>query len=325
MTFSPTPPALTSRHANPTPASERCAWRGVFTALATPFQEDGRVDRASLEALVDFEIESGADGIVVHAPPGETEKLGDGERRSVTESVLKRAHGRLPVLVGVSAGSNYLAVELARHAKDHGAQGLLAAPPPGAAIAESQVRIFYDELDAAVELPVLLHDAVQRSAVPLSPHLLAEIHQETAAVVGALVESAPTATKMGALTRLAPTLACFGGLEGAFLLEELERGARGVVCGPAVPGDYVQILSAFRAQDVEGARRGHARIAELVRFLSQSAEFSYHATKHLLTHRGVFDRNTVRRPTSPFDEGNVRSLLRIAMDVGVIPRVPAQR
>jgi dihydrodipicolinate synthase/N-acetylneuraminate lyase len=310
----------TSNHAS----GERCTWKGVLATLVTPFHEDGRVDIRSLEGLVDFELESGVAGLVVSSLGGEAFKLGDEERRRIAEVALKRANGRVPVLVGVSGSSNFVSVELARHAKAHGASGILASPPVGAAFAESQVQIFFDELDAAVGLPVMLQDSPHLVPVPLPPHLIAELHREIPSVVAAKIEAAPTSTKMGALLRVAPGLAMFGGLEGAFYVDELQRGACGILTGPAFPGDYVQITRAFRDGDVDGARRAHARIAELIRFVAQSTEFSFHATKRILHRLGVLASPSVRRPTSPFDEQNDRDCVRIATDAGVLPRSAAE-
>lgn len=311
---------MTTKNAHAPSSNERCPWRGVLAALVAPFHEDGRVDFRSLEAQTDFVQESGVDGIVVNAHSGEAGKLNDEERRRIAEVVLKRVGDRRPVIVGASGPSNHVAVEFGRHAKDNGASGLLASPPPGAAFAESQVQIFYDELDAAVGLPVMIQDSPHLVPVPLPPHLVSEIHREVQTAVAVKIEAPPTSTKMGAVARLSPGLAMFGGLDGAYLVDEMERGARGIVCGPAFPGELVQVVSAVRAGDIDGARRLHARTAELIRFLSQSLEFSFHATKRILQKRGILDSSAVRRPTTPFDERNERDLLRIATDAAVLPR-----
>ncbi|HKD99554.1 MAG TPA: dihydrodipicolinate synthase family protein [Planctomycetota bacterium] len=305
---------------NAHPPAERCPWKGVLATLVTPFHEDGRVDLRSLESLVDYELEAGVDGLVVGSLSGEALKLSEDERRRVAEAVVKRVGGRRPVLVGVSGTSNFVAVELARHAKENGAAGLVASPPFGSGFAESQIQIFFDELDAAVGLPLIVQDAPHLIRIPLSPHLIAELHRLIPSIVAVKVEALPSSTKMGAIARLAPGIAMFGGLEGAFYVDELERGAAGICASSALPGDLLAITSAFRNGDLDGARRAHARIAELIRFISQSPEFSFHATKRILVRLGVIQSPSVRRPTTPFDEQNERDCVRLATDAGVLPK-----
>ncbi len=307
---------------SPSGKNERAPWSGVFVSLGTPFQDDEHLDVKSLESMVEFSIESGVSGLVVNSAQGEAFKLSTGERRLAAEAVLARAKGRIPVLVGVSGASNHGCVELARHAKEHGASGIMAAPPPGAAFTESQVQIFFDELDAAVGLPLMVQDAPHVVPIHLSPQVVANLFPEIGSVTAVKVEAPPTATKISAILRLEPALTIFGGLEGAFVVDELSRGARGVMCGPVLAGPMQQIMSAFQSGDPEGARRAHSRIAELIRFMSQSMEFGFHCSKRLLKVLGVIECTAVRRPTCPFDERNERDLLRISSEVGLLPKIP---
>ncbi|MBI4506596.1 MAG: dihydrodipicolinate synthase family protein, partial [Chloroflexi bacterium] len=55
-------------------------FRGVFPIMATPFDEQGRLDEESLRSLTAFLIAAGAQGLVPLGILGEVFKLSDAER-----------------------------------------------------------------------------------------------------------------------------------------------------------------------------------------------------------------------------------------------------
>ena len=62
-------------------------FRGVFTALVTPFK-DGLIDFESLEKLVEYQIQSGINGLVLLGTTGESATLDDTERTEILKFVL---------------------------------------------------------------------------------------------------------------------------------------------------------------------------------------------------------------------------------------------
>jgi len=104
-------------------------FRGVFVIAVTPFDGAGRIDEEPLRAVVDFCLEAGAHGIVTPANASEWYTLSDAERRRVSAIVVDQTRKRVPVLLSVTAGSQWAAVEMAQAAQDLGADGLMAMPP----------------------------------------------------------------------------------------------------------------------------------------------------------------------------------------------------
>jgi 4-hydroxy-tetrahydrodipicolinate synthase len=79
------------------------AARGVYVIAATPFKDDGAVDLASIDRLVDFYLGCGVEGMTILGVRGEYQKLSETETSEVAARFLKRVDGRIPVIVGVSA------------------------------------------------------------------------------------------------------------------------------------------------------------------------------------------------------------------------------
>src|SRR5215203_6085856 len=100
---------------------------GVYIIAATPFTDDGAVDHASLDRLIDFYVGCGVTGITVLGIMGEAPKLTHEESVALTRQVVRRA--RLPVIVGVSAPGFASMAALTRAVMEVGAAGVMIAPP----------------------------------------------------------------------------------------------------------------------------------------------------------------------------------------------------
>jgi dihydrodipicolinate synthase/N-acetylneuraminate lyase len=276
---------------------------GIFPVLCTPFDERGAIDLKSLDALVEFTLESGADGITIGGVASEVMKLGDGERRSIVEHVLARVDGRAPVWVGTGHQSTDLAIEHSLHAQSGGAAGVMVMPPFVQKPSLASLAGFFHELNRALALPIMIQDAPQVSALTLPVEWLAKFDRDCANVRAVKVEAPPTGPKIAELTELSKgQLRLFGGLGGANFVGELRRGAVGTLPGAAFPEAFVRILEHWRTGDTAAAQADHARVLPLIRFASQSVEWSYHAYKRILVKRGVLKTAVVRRPTCRFDD-----------------------
>ena len=104
--------------------------RGVFPIAVTPFTEDGVVDFASIDPMVDFYLESGCSGLTILGVMGEAPKLTAEEAVGLTRRVINRA-GNTPVVVGVSGPALSPMRDLTNEVMDIGAAGVMVAPMAG--------------------------------------------------------------------------------------------------------------------------------------------------------------------------------------------------
>ena len=101
---------------------------GVYIIAATPFTEDGAVDSASLDRLMDFYVGCGITGVTVLGIMGEAPKLTHAESVALTRQVVRRVNG-LPVVVGASSPGFASMGALVKDVMDAGAGGVMIAPP----------------------------------------------------------------------------------------------------------------------------------------------------------------------------------------------------
>ena len=89
-------------------------FKGVATAIVTPLNQDGSINYDSLKNLIEFQIKSGVDAIVVCATTGEASTLSYTEHISVTEFCCKQVNGRIPVISGAGSNDTKHAIELSK-------------------------------------------------------------------------------------------------------------------------------------------------------------------------------------------------------------------
>ncbi|RLN72940.1 hypothetical protein BBJ28_00011687 [Nothophytophthora sp. Chile5] len=230
-------------------------FEGVYTALVTPFTADGSaVDYASLEKLVEWQIQEGIDGLVPMGSTGENTLVSDEERLRVIETVVNCVNGRVPVIAGTGALSTDGAVNLAREAKRIGADACLVIAPP---YVRASQRGLYEHFRrvAGVGLPVMIYDNPNRSGVALTPQTIAELAKVPGiAAIKDATGSLDHTVEIMALCDL-PVISASDNLA----LPMMAVGAVGVmsILSNAAPSRVLAITRAVQKGDFEAARKAH--------------------------------------------------------------------
>ena len=106
--------------AGPRPETSRPMFRGTYTAIVTPFRQ-GAIDETALRQLIEWQIESGVDGIVPVGTTGESPTLDHAEHTRVIEIAVQAARGRCQVIAGTGSNSTAEAIALTEEAEKAGA------------------------------------------------------------------------------------------------------------------------------------------------------------------------------------------------------------
>lgn len=141
--------------------------QGSLVAIVTPMFEDGRLDIPSLNALIDFHIEQGTDGIVIVGTTGESPTVDFDEHCLLIQTAVSQVNGRVPVIAGTGANSTKEAIILTQKAKDLGADAcLLVAPYYNKPTQEGLYQHFKAVADA-VNIPQILYNVPGRTGCDL--------------------------------------------------------------------------------------------------------------------------------------------------------------
>ena len=151
-------------------------FRGTYTVLITPFTADGAaVDLEALERLVEFQIAEGIDGLIPLGSTGEFLSVSRDERTAITETVVRTAAGRVPVLMGTGAEDTREVVALSREAESLGADGVMIIPPFYAVPTEDELYHHYKTVADAIGIPIMVYNNPATANVDLLPATLARL------------------------------------------------------------------------------------------------------------------------------------------------------
>lgn len=142
-------------------------FKGVITALITPLR-DGNVDEAAFETLLERQIAAGVHGVVPMGTTGESASLTGDEHKRVVELCVRVAAGRIRVIAGAGSSATDKAIELARHAKTVGADGVLVVTPYYNRPSQAGMQAHFEAIADAVEIPQLLYNVPGRTGSDLA-------------------------------------------------------------------------------------------------------------------------------------------------------------
>ena len=286
---------------------------GTWFVLPTAFSEDGSLDLEAQKRLVEAVVSWGVDGLTAMGVTSEASALSPEERSAALAAVADA--GRVPLVVGCSAGSVEAVVRLMEHAAGLGAVAAMVSAPPGHPDPTS-LPAFFGEVAANAALPLVVQDEPKATGVMIPADLLLLCLRASGARAVKL-EDAPTPPKIARLLRADGGLRVFGGLGGVSSLEELEEGACGTMTGFAFPEILRAVREAVERGDPAGAAATFERFLPLIRFEAQP-QVGLAIRKELLRRRGAL-RTAATRTTGPLPREVLDLLDEVLRRVGIEP------
>ncbi len=142
-------------------------FRGSITALVTPFR-DGRLDEEAFRNLVEWQIAQGTNGFVPVGTTGESPTLSHDEHKRVVEMCVEVARGRAFVIAGAGSNATAEAIELTRHAKSVGADGVLVVTPYYNKPTQEGLFRHFSAIHDVADIPIVIYNIPGRSVVDMS-------------------------------------------------------------------------------------------------------------------------------------------------------------
>ena len=148
---------------------------GVYTAIVTPFNEDGSVDWKGFEELIERQITGGVAGIVPCGTTGESPTLSHKEHGEVIEKTVQVVGGRCQVVAGTGSNSTQEAIALTAHAQEVGADGSLQVNPYYNKPTQEGLFQHFTKIAEAVDIPIMLYNIKGRTGVNVETDTLLRI------------------------------------------------------------------------------------------------------------------------------------------------------
>ncbi|MDI1309755.1 MAG: 4-hydroxy-tetrahydrodipicolinate synthase [Methylotenera sp.] len=142
--------------------------QGSLVAIVTPMFEDGRLDIPSLNALIDYHIDQGTDGIVIVGTTGESPTVDFDEHCLLIETAVSQVNGRVPVIAGTGANSTKEAIELTQKAKELGVDACLLVAPYYNKPTQEGLYQHFMAIANAVDIPQILYNVPGRTGCDIA-------------------------------------------------------------------------------------------------------------------------------------------------------------
>ena len=233
--------------------------QGTITAMVTPFGKDGAVDYGRLAEFVDWQCESGVEGLCPVGTTGESPTLDHAEHHKVIEETIKFAKGRVKIIAGTGANSTAEAISLTKAAI--GADACLQVTPyynkPNP---EGLYRHFMTVADLG--LPVVLYNVPGRSGREIPLDVVARLSSHP--MIVAIKEAAGSVERVSAIKARCPDLTVLSG-DDSLALPMISVGAAGVisVASDVMPKEISDFIRTALAGDMAAARALHLKYYNL--------------------------------------------------------------
>lgn len=280
-------------------------FRGVGTALVTPFKRDESLDEGGLQRFVDWQITEGVNFLVPCGTTGENPTLTHGEHRRVVELTVLGAAGRVPVLAGAGSNSTPRAVELAELAVDMGADGILTITPfYNKPTPDGLLRHFAAQAEAVEKkkpgFPMIMYNVPGRTGLNMTAETTLWLARQIPNIVGVKEASGNMDQILTILRDRAEGFAVLSG-EDAWTLPLLAAGADGVI---SVASNEVPRLM----RELVDRRDVAIQNRLLPLLLGNFIESNPIPVKAALMMMGIIESDTVRAPLAPITKANREKL-----------------
>ena len=300
---------------------------GVLPIVPTAFAQDGSVDLAAFERLLQFAIGAGVCGVCLPAYASEFYKLRDDERREIVLQAIRILSGRLPVVAQVNHVSADYVAKMACDFQHAGAAAICVAVPRIFGLPERDLLRYFEKILQAITVPLIIQD-FNPGGTTVSLDFVKSLYRAHGHFRYLKLEEPLMAARVRSIIEATEsTVGVIDGWGGTYILELIDAGICGVMPGLAV-SDLLQIVwRRARGGDKDGAYELFQGILPQITYSLQNLEFFHHAEKALLVARGVLSQPTVRDATLTLhevDRAHINFLNRKIMDLARTVQSPAR-
>jgi len=179
-------------------------FKGVGTALITPFKQDQSIDLDSLKKIVQQQLDGGIDALIVIGTTGESPVIDYDERRKIISLVVEEATSKVPVIVGTGTNNTKKVIENNKQAEDLKADGLLIVNPYYNKGTQESLIEHYKAISEKTHLPIILYNVPSRTGMNILPETSVRIHKECKNVV-AIKEASGNISQIAHLISIKPS------------------------------------------------------------------------------------------------------------------------
>lgn len=279
-------------------------FKGVATALITPFNENKSIDFVSFGKIIDSQLESGVNALVVCGTTGEASTLNYEERKALIKYAKNKVKGKVPIIAGAGSNNFEVSKKLMSDAVESGADAcLMVTPYYNKTTQKGLIEIFkaYSEISP---VPVMAYNVPSRTGVAFTSDTYQEIEKFENIV--AVKEADGDVNKFAETRAKCKDMVFYSGNDSC-IIPFMSLGAQGVisVLSNVFPTQTVETCQKFFDNDIINASRMQIELTPLIKAMFSAVNPI--PVKYVAYKMGLC-KNELRLPLVPLDKENCKKL-----------------
>ncbi len=291
-------------------------FKGVYTAIITPFKQDGSVDEECLKKLIDFNIENGVSGIVPCGTTGESPTLNHDEHDRVIKLTVDHVNKRVPVIAGTGSNSTAEAIRLTNHAEEAGADACLLVNPYYNKPTQEGLYRHFKAIADSVKFDCVVYNIKGRTGVNVETATLMRLANDCKNIVAVKEASGDINQMKDVISQRPEGFSVLSG-DDNITLELIKAGGDGIisVASNIVPDRMVAMVKAALDGNFEEAERLNNELAPL--FEAEFIETNPIPMKCALALKGMCEE-VYRLPMCELRPENKEKLKKVLTEMKII-------
>lgn len=290
---------------------------GVWTAIVTPMNENGKVDYGSLESLVEKQVEGGVSGIVAVGTTGESPTLTPKEHIEVIAKIHEFAAGRIPVAAGTGSNSTAESIDMTREADEIGVEGFLIVAPYYNKPTQEGVFLHFSEIAKITEKPIILYTIPGRCGIGIENETALRLRDAFPNFI-AIKEAGGKVEKVRDMYAKAQGRMNILSGDDGLTVDFMKSGAKGVVsvASNLIPAPMVELVNFCLNSEWEKAQALHGKLLPL--FKDLFIEPNPVPAKYALAKAGMIASSAVRLPLCRMSDEHCIKLMQTLNSLNII-------
>ncbi|MUV39905.1 4-hydroxy-tetrahydrodipicolinate synthase [Lentibacillus sp. JNUCC-1] len=239
----------------------------VYTAMVTPFDDQGELHLGRTERLVEHLLDNGTEGLVIAGTTGESPTLSKKEKINLFEKVVQIVNGRVPVIAATGSNNTAETIALTKEAESLGVDGVMLVTPYYNKPCQEGLYEHFASTAARTSLPIMLYNIPGRSVVHMTAETIIKLSQIDNIV--SLKEASNDLTQLSYVAAQTPEDFKIYCGEDSLTLPMAALGADGVVsvASHVVGLEIKDMINAYNDGKVKRAQAIHSRYLPLMEAL----------------------------------------------------------
>ncbi|MDX1924523.1 MAG: 4-hydroxy-tetrahydrodipicolinate synthase [Rickettsiaceae bacterium] len=149
-------------------------FKGLYTALITPFKY-GEIDFQSFEKILQYQLDSKVDGIIIAGSTGEVSTLRDSEFEALLTSARSIIDSKTQMIAGISANIPQNALKKSEIAQKIGVDGIMCVMPYYNKPPQRGLVRYFKEIHENTDLPIMLYSVPSRTGIDFADESIIEL------------------------------------------------------------------------------------------------------------------------------------------------------